>query len=35
LVSATWTDQWIYVVGPLAGALLAVAAYKLMIRSGA
>ena len=30
LVSGVWTDQWIYVVGPLIGALLAVAAYKVM-----
>jgi len=30
LVSGTWMDQWIYVVGPLVGALLAVTAYKLM-----
>lgn len=30
LVSGVWTDQWIYVVGPLVGALFAVAVYKLM-----
>jgi len=30
LVSGTWTDQWIYAVGPLVGALLAVVMYKLM-----
>ena len=30
LVTGTWLDQWIYVVGPLIGALLAVAAYKTM-----
>jgi aquaporin NIP len=30
LVSGLWADQWIYVVGPLVGALLAVLAYKLM-----
>jgi aquaporin Z len=30
LVSGTWSDQWIYVVGPVLGALLAVAAYKAM-----
>jgi aquaporin NIP len=28
--AGTWTDQWIYVIGPIVGALLAVAAYKLM-----
>jgi len=32
IVSGLWADQWIYVVGPLAGALLAVAAYRLMTR---
>jgi aquaporin Z len=32
IISGLWSDQWIYVVGPLAGALLAVAAYKLMTR---
>jgi MIP family channel proteins len=30
LLSGVWKDQWIYVVGPLVGALLAVAAYKMM-----
>ncbi|HLJ82776.1 MAG TPA: MIP family channel protein [Candidatus Eremiobacteraceae bacterium] len=30
LVSGIWADQWIYVVGPIAGALLAVVAYRLM-----
>ncbi|HET9343983.1 MAG TPA: aquaporin [Candidatus Eremiobacteraceae bacterium] len=30
LVTGTWIDQWIYVVGPLVGALLAVATYKVM-----
>lgn len=30
IVSGTWTDQWLYVVGPIAGALLAVAAYRSM-----
>ncbi|HEY7994656.1 MAG TPA: aquaporin [Candidatus Eremiobacteraceae bacterium] len=30
LVSGTWSNQWIYVVGPVLGALLAVAAYKAM-----
>jgi aquaporin NIP len=29
-VSGIWTDQWIYVIGPIAGALLAVVAYRLM-----
>lgn len=32
IVSGLWADQWIYVAGPLAGALLAVAAYRLMTR---
>jgi aquaporin NIP len=32
-VSGIWTDQWIYLVGPIAGALLAVLAYKLMTSS--
>jgi aquaporin NIP len=30
LVSGVWVDQWVYMVGPLLGALLAVAAYKIM-----
>lgn len=30
IVSGTWTDQWLYIVGPLIGALLAVAVYKAM-----
>jgi MIP family channel proteins len=30
LVSGMWADQWIYVAGPLLGALLAVGAYRLM-----
>ncbi len=30
LVSGIWTDQWIYVAGPLIGSLLAVVAYRLM-----
>lgn len=30
LVTGTWLDQWIYVVGPLVGSLLAVATYKVM-----
>ena len=30
LISNTWTEQWIYIVGPIAGALLAVAAYRSM-----
>ena len=30
LVTGIWQDQWIYVVGPIVGALLAVAAYKTM-----
>lgn len=32
IISGVWTDQWIYVAGPLAGAVLAVAAYRLMTR---
>jgi MIP family channel proteins len=31
-IAGVWSDQWIYVAGPLAGALLAVAAYRLMTR---
>jgi len=31
LVTGMWTNQWIYVVGPLVGSLLAVGAYKMMI----
>ena len=30
IVSGVWSDQWIYIAGPLLGALLAVAAYRLM-----
>jgi aquaporin NIP len=30
LVSGAWADQWIYVIGPLIGSLLAVGTYKLM-----
>jgi aquaporin Z len=30
LVSGIWSDQWIYVVGPLVGSLLGVAVYKMM-----
>jgi aquaporin NIP len=33
LVSGTWTDLWIYVVGPLAGASLGALAYQL-VRGG-
>ena len=32
IVSGLWSDQWVYVAGPLIGALLAVVAYKLMTR---
>jgi MIP family channel proteins len=35
LVSGTWTNQWIYVLGPLIGAVLAVAAYKVMTSASA
>jgi MIP family channel proteins len=30
LISGTWTDQWIYVAGPAAGAVVAVTAYALI-----
>jgi aquaporin NIP len=30
LVSGTWTDLWIYLVGPLAGASLGAVAYQLV-----
>jgi aquaporin NIP len=30
LVSGMWSEQWIYIAGPLLGALLAVGAYRLM-----
>jgi aquaporin TIP len=29
LVSSTWTDWWVYIVGPLTGAILAAAVYWL------
>lgn len=32
IVSGLWSDQWVYVAGPLIGALLAVVAYRLMTR---
>ena len=32
IIAGAWPDQWIYIVGPLAGALLAVVAYRLMTR---
>jgi aquaporin NIP len=32
IVSGVWSDQWIYIAGPLLGALLAVATYKVMTR---
>jgi aquaporin Z len=34
IVSGMWSDQWIYIAGPLAGALLAVAAFRLMTADG-
>ena len=30
LLSGIWTDWWVYVVGPVAGALLAVALDRLL-----
>lgn len=30
LVAGTWSDQWIYIMGPIAGALIAVVTYKTM-----
>lgn len=30
LVSGTWTDQWIYVVGPIVGATIGVSLYQLV-----
>ena len=33
LVAGVWQHQWIYVIAPLAGALLAVAAYKMIAGS--
>lgn len=30
LVSGTWTDQWVYVAGPVTGALLGALAYALL-----
>jgi len=30
LVSGLWSNQWIYVVGPIGGSLLAVVAYKVI-----
>ena len=30
LVSSTWTDQWLYVAGPVIGALLGALAYTLL-----
>jgi aquaporin Z len=34
IVSGMWSDQWIFIAGPLAGALLAVAAFRLMTADG-
>ena len=35
LLSGNWTDWWVYIVGPVAGALLAVAVDRgLQLRSG-
>ena len=30
IVSCTWADVWIYIVGPIAGALLAVAVATVL-----
>jgi glycerol uptake facilitator-like aquaporin len=30
LVSWTWADQWLYVVGPMLGAVVGVMAYQLV-----
>jgi len=30
LVSGTWQDQWLYVIAPIAGAILAVIGYRLV-----
>ncbi len=34
LMAGLWQDQWLYVVAPIAGALLAVVAYKLISERG-
>jgi MIP family channel proteins len=34
IVSGVWSEQWIYVAGPLLGALLAVGAYRFMTGNG-
>ena len=35
LLSGNWTDWWVYIVGPVAGALLAVAVDRgLQLRNG-
>jgi MIP family channel proteins len=31
LVSTTWTDAWIYIVGPLAGGLIAALGYRALV----
>ena len=31
LVSGTWTDFWIYIVGPIVGAALAALAYDMIV----
>lgn len=30
LVSDTWTDQWIYIVGPVVGAAIGAVAYQFI-----
>jgi glycerol uptake facilitator-like aquaporin len=31
LASGTWADAWIYIVGPIAGALLAALGYRALV----
>ena len=31
VVSGEWSDFWIYIVGPLAGALVAAVGYKALV----
>lgn len=34
-VSSNWSDQWVFWIGPLSGAVLAAAAYELIFRTKA